>query len=576
MRTIERPVTTSFIVWVLLALTLGIALRYVGLDTRALHHDESLHATYGLYFFVDSTHLFYKYDPMLHGPLLYHLIPWAYHFFGITKESARLVTFFFSLFILIIPLFFRGRLGNRRTVELILLLSLSPSLIYWARFLRHDLLMIAAMSGMIISIAIKHDWKRHLLFWTCFGLSFCIKENSFVHMLLFVVFIIFEKFSTNKFSSETFSQKISSEITRHWFPCLIGIILAGFVFSYFYSAGFKYNAGILDGLYRKSLTYWAQQHHQERISGPFAFNFLMMSWYELPLLFLMIIFYLHQLFFKEIYYKMLIIFSLLLGISTHYLMSHEVIGSFISTWLKIKIPLDSYLFWVFLITGISITFQHIREGRQTMAALGYMFFALLFTYSYLGEKVPWLSMYPIIAGYIYMWLYLRQIIGRWPSAVLLVILQSMNLWLSIQLNHINSGDMHELISQVQTTKSYENFAIELSQKLESTNSSVLALDSNTWPLTWFLYGRPGYVFTKDIDNAANFDHVLVDLPDLQWENQLSPTHTREIIPLRSWWWPDFEKMSFKNYFSYYFTRKGWNAPGEKFIAHYRKRLITEQ
>lgn len=575
MKTIERPISFSFLIWATLIVLLGVFLRVYQLDVRPFHHDESLHATYGLYYFVDAANLYYKYDPMLHGPWLYHIIPWAYHFFGISKFSARLVTALFSMVLFIAPLFFRSRLGNRRTIELMLFLAFAPSLVYWGRFLRHDLLMIAVMSGAMISLLIRHEWLRYLSFFSLLALSFCIKENSYVHLLLVFVYIIFEFCVKLRNSHETFLIKIINDISRNKLPLFFALLCAGTIYCYYYSAGFVYWDGVIDGLYRKSLTYWFDQHHKERISGPFSFNSLMITWYEIPLLFMFIIFFIHHVITSEFFEKIGLMIALFMATSTHFFLDKAPLADFISVWLKIKIPLDCYLFWFYLYFGITVTVRHISEDRQHLAFLGYLFFSFLFTYSYLGEKVPWLSMYPIIFGYLYLWLYIRYIIGRWPAAIIMATFQGLNFWLCFQLNFISSGSMNEIISQVHTSRSYETFASELADKLRTQNSSVLALDSNTWPLTWFLYGLPGYVFTKDVTDYSNYEHILVDLPDLQWENKLSQTHVREIVPIRHWWWPEFDKMSFGKVFRYYFTRKGWNSPGEKFIAHYRKRLTSE-
>ena len=60
----------------------AIIMRLDHIGQRPIHHDESLHALYGKYFHDSPKTQYYKYDPLLHGPLLYHLIPYAYHIGG--------------------------------------------------------------------------------------------------------------------------------------------------------------------------------------------------------------------------------------------------------------------------------------------------------------------------------------------------------------------------------------------------------------------------------------------------------------------------------------------------------------
>ena len=56
----------------------GLLLRWLELDARPIHHDDSLHGMYGIYYFDWPNERYYRYDPMLHGPLLYNLYPLVY------------------------------------------------------------------------------------------------------------------------------------------------------------------------------------------------------------------------------------------------------------------------------------------------------------------------------------------------------------------------------------------------------------------------------------------------------------------------------------------------------------------
>src|SRR5262245_10596435 len=69
--TLAAPSTTDWS-WIPFAgLTLlAFALRMVDLGSRAMHHDESLHALYSWYLYVGRG---YTHDPMMHGPFLFHL-----------------------------------------------------------------------------------------------------------------------------------------------------------------------------------------------------------------------------------------------------------------------------------------------------------------------------------------------------------------------------------------------------------------------------------------------------------------------------------------------------------------------
>src|ERR1051325_3406205 len=58
---------------------IAFALRLWDLGSRAMHHDESLHAVYSWYLYVGRE---YKHDPMMHGPFLFHLTALMFLLFG--------------------------------------------------------------------------------------------------------------------------------------------------------------------------------------------------------------------------------------------------------------------------------------------------------------------------------------------------------------------------------------------------------------------------------------------------------------------------------------------------------------
>jgi uncharacterized protein (TIGR03663 family) len=68
---------------------LGVAAvsRLADLGTRAMSHDESLHATYSLRLFSTGA---YAHDPAYHGPLLYYANALVYWLVGVSDGTARL------------------------------------------------------------------------------------------------------------------------------------------------------------------------------------------------------------------------------------------------------------------------------------------------------------------------------------------------------------------------------------------------------------------------------------------------------------------------------------------------------
>jgi len=122
--------------WLWLALLAAVAAsRLVGLGERTLSHDESLHAHYSHEL---ATEGIYRHEPMMHGPLLFHLDAAVFSLAGATDATARLVPALagIALVLLIVPL---GRwLGADAALAAAALAALSPSLLFYSRYLRND------------------------------------------------------------------------------------------------------------------------------------------------------------------------------------------------------------------------------------------------------------------------------------------------------------------------------------------------------------------------------------------------------------------------------------------------------
>ncbi len=131
-------------------LILGAALRLIGLGEAPFHPDEAIHA------FFSGGFNTYKYDPVYHGPLLYHLVSTVFEVFerfqasGQSNFSARLVPALLGIGLLGLVLGpMRPFLGNRGALASAALLAVSPSLVSYSRRLLHDSLALFLTLGAV-------------------------------------------------------------------------------------------------------------------------------------------------------------------------------------------------------------------------------------------------------------------------------------------------------------------------------------------------------------------------------------------------------------------------------------------
>lgn len=590
---IREFLTKKETLFILAVIIIGFLLRWLQLDTRAIHHDESLHAIYGKYFYTDPNEKFYRYDPLLHGPVLYNLLPYFYQFLDVTKFAGRAMIACLGTFFIFIPFFFRRFISKTTLLLLVTFISLSPTLIFWSRFLREDFLVLFSMFLMLWGATIPQARFRPLFFFTGLSLHFCVKENSYVTVALLLGFLVFEyffKWLSPKNQAASLVEQFFATLKRNPLFSLLGFLFAALVFCYFYSSGFRYSEGILDGLYRKGFIYWLTQHSMDRIKGPFIFHFFNLAWYEFLFILATIITSCHFYLKSSWKYRLPLSLGIILAATLHYFFRNSILELVpLFNVLKLKIPLDFYLFIFLVIHSLAVTIKHLVNKERTLAFWGYFFYATFFAYSFVGEKVPWLSLYPFTAGIIYIALYLdkNMLLDRllsWPirgtsfqlKPFFFAFLIIFNLRMAIMINFARAGDETEFMSQVHTTKIYEQIMLEIQKEIlypkQGYSPKLLVLDDSVWPTTWYFFGLEGFNFAPPADkNYQYYDYVIANVENNDVETALKDSHYRQLIPLRSWWVPDYEKMRVIDFFNYALNHNPWNLPGRFEVAYYARK-----
>ncbi|HEY8491403.1 MAG TPA: flippase activity-associated protein Agl23 [Dehalococcoidia bacterium] len=179
-------------------------LRFWDLGSRALHHDESLHAQFSWYFyqglraaissFPDGAagHAFYHHDPMMHGTFLFHVTAFTFLLLGDSDYTARVPAALFGTLLVALPFLFRHRLGRVGAVAASAMLALSPTLLYFSRFARNDIWVAAFTLAMVIAIWRYLDEGRPRWLSVLAGalaLSFASKETTYIAAAVFLVFL---------------------------------------------------------------------------------------------------------------------------------------------------------------------------------------------------------------------------------------------------------------------------------------------------------------------------------------------------------------------------------------------------
>ena len=398
-------------------IVLGLLLRWILLDARPYHHDESLHGMYGRYFYDFPENNYYKYDPMLHGPMLYNSMRFIYAWFGDSLWAARTAPCIMGSIFMFMPFLFRRYFTQTSVLILTAAVSLSPTLVYWARFLREDSWVMAGLLFTLYGFTIASSpWKA---FFVLFGftIQWCTKESAIVSLAVLVGYLVFEAFFKIFILKEwdTLAERIFNHIKAYRYNVAWSVLVCFGIYAWFYSAGFRYPDGIVEGLGKKAFDYWSKHHAMERIQGPFNFHIYVLGWYELPvfLAFLTHIILFYRRTSSEIRFIGWSILALI-ALSCWYTDEATIRDNVFWKPFKLKDRLDIIGLFVLLFHAPIVTVHHLLKREYGLAATGYFATATFFVYSYLGEKVPWLSVYPLIFLLPYLTLFYQDYFTKYP------------------------------------------------------------------------------------------------------------------------------------------------------------------
>ncbi len=618
----------------------GLILRWLYLDSRPLHHDESLHLMYSYYPIDNPSTGYYKYDPMLHGPMLYTLESYIFRLFGTSTFSSRFLPALIGSFFLFIPILFRKffiQIGGKWSLVLsTAFIALSPSLIYWSRFNIHDPYFILGIIICFLSILSKD--KKATIISIGMLFQFCTKENSYVSIAIVSGYLIFEHLYLIFFKED--NNSYTSLLSRALAYCknnkqdfFIAIIIFAFVFSYLFTSSFRnlgaidkgyfefYFGSILDAVYRKSLGYWLNQNSIERIKGPFLFHFYLYLLYEPAFIFL----YLASifLFIKSASEKLLkvFLFSFITYLAiTIYLLNTNIEKSSIGQFFKLKDHFDLFALYFFFTHSLLLTIHHLQKKQYNIAFFAYLFTSTLFTYSYLGEKVPWLSQYPIALSVPYFAFVIKELYEKAKvidinklfsylgislitlalisyltssqkdgfekvsilfgvlflilsflkneikinlATFTLVLIVATTLNSAILTNFTHAGKANELMSQVHTTYEFDKTIKRIKSEHESNKIgrkyTVYTTGDPVWPTTAYLRGMKGYKYQANNSDIKKMCYVFDSFDNGKIEKPEGFLEKK--IPIRGWWVPDYKQVTIKKYLNYLLTHKNWNSSG---------------
>ncbi|MFZ0531884.1 MAG: flippase activity-associated protein Agl23 [Anaerolineales bacterium] len=167
----------------------AIFTRLYMLEPRVMSHDETSHTYFSWLFYKGNG---YAHDPVTHGPLQFHLVALSYFLFGDSDTTARIPAALFSIATVAFMWGYRRYLGRAGALVAALLLTISPYMLYYGRYVRNEAFVAFFGVVMLWSILRYIDtgkYKYLYIFTTVTVLHFCTKETSFIYSAQALLFL---------------------------------------------------------------------------------------------------------------------------------------------------------------------------------------------------------------------------------------------------------------------------------------------------------------------------------------------------------------------------------------------------
>jgi uncharacterized protein (TIGR03663 family) len=447
----------------LIVFLLGLFIRLYSLDLKLLHHDEAVHAWFSYKLVTEGS---YTYDPMYHGPLLYFLTAGMFYLFGDSDLVARILPALFGAAIipLIYAIYRLGYLDQRQTLVAALFVAVSPSLVYFSRFLRHDIFQLFFTVLILVALLayIERGRLRYaLLAGLAIGGGMSLKEDMPIFIIILVIFGIYLLW------------KKHIQLPKTWFRDIIALVIVALGIMVIFYSSFGTQFEVIQTGWIRAYEHWAAMHGMCRICGPWYFYILLFLLYEVPI-FLLAIFGIAQF---SVRHNPLSGLRAKFGKGRKRGAEETLIEGIPVAPVKAKekVPLDKKeLFFLFSLFWLAVS---------------------LAAYAYIGEKVPWLIIHQLIPM-IFVAVYLMT-----PKKTVLALIGCV--FLIIVTWHVAfvPADVNEPIVQVQNSED-----VRLVMKLIDVSDAVVIASDSYWPLPWYYRGEKW--------DKMRFYGKLIDAPDI--------------------------------------------------------------
>ncbi len=177
----------AIVLAVLIALAVGS--RFYDVGTRVMSHDETTHVYYSWNLFRGNG---FQHNPLMHGPMQFHLWALSYFLFGDNDTAARIPTAAMGVAAVALTWVFRRWLGRTGSLVAGALMLISPYMLFYSRYTREDPFVIPEALLMFWAVFSYFDTRKSrwlYLLAVSLVLHFATKETAFIYAAQLLLFL---------------------------------------------------------------------------------------------------------------------------------------------------------------------------------------------------------------------------------------------------------------------------------------------------------------------------------------------------------------------------------------------------
>jgi uncharacterized protein (TIGR03663 family) len=588
---VERPKLPGRLVAALLLFAaIAVVSRFWALGDRPLHHDESIHAYQS---WTLSRGGDWRYDPAYHGPFLYYVNALVYKIFGATDATARVAPAFFGLLLIAFAIPLARWIGRTAAAAYAVFVVFTAHYLYFSRFIREDLYSLVFTLATILAFQrfLETGRARWLLGSAAsFAFAGVTKENAYMTGVLFVAYGLWCLVRTAPSPAGPKPAAAASAAARwvgkHWMPLLSAGLLFLVIWAGMYTAFGKYPGDWL--AIPKAVKYWMGQHAIARIPGPWWYYFPQLAYYDTAILLAAGFAFRWRDWRSDPLLRTTLVAAPVLAAYVAVHVWKPAIGG-----PALVIALGAFVV-SFAVAGWVLKPPPESTLSPFLQFVAFWAIGSLAIYAWAREKVPWLTVHPLLPltvlaglGISRLWKERRSPLGRAALAATGVLL-AVNAWgaylaafrygahdVERQPNHA------EMLAYVQTSEDLLRSLQAVDQvkgRVPAGQNVITVAGEAAWPLTWYLRDVPT-AWASRIEQASTPIIVADWDAERALEKQLTEQYDAKRVPIRAWWFPEIKKEggktrpTFSDFAKFWLSHRIWSPIGSQDATVYVRKDI---